>query len=205
MRNPAKRAMWPVSASSSRHSTYPVQARSAPGRDSPTWSSGRRLRAVKLRTQEGTDERALNRIPGFGLERASTVRHLRLWCHGPDSQCDVWNDFASLLGPARGRVALRSFEHLIGIWTCHSPHPLACRPLECNCLGADEIQLTRLIDTASLGDREGALNTARRMVGDGPSVRLASLAESVGVSLRTMAERVRPGGHASNGCSTALN
>lgn len=60
------------------------------------------------------------------LERieAASIIYLRMWCNGPDSQADVWNDFAAGLGAAQGKKALQSFEDLCRLCAQHGRRPL---------------------------------------------------------------------------------
>ncbi|WP_368185918.1 hypothetical protein [Aestuariibius sp. HNIBRBA575] len=98
-----------------------------------------------------------------GVEAAS-VLYLRLWNDGPQSQANVWHDFASCLGREKGRKALKSFEDLCGLFAFHGRRPLMRHSVHCKCLGADEACFGNFICTAALGDRDDAMLIATLMV-----------------------------------------
>ena len=62
---------------------------------------------------------------------AASVIYLRLWCDGPDAQAQVWNDFASGLGPDQGRKAVQSFEELCHLCARHGRRPLMRHSVQC--------------------------------------------------------------------------
>ena len=131
-----------------------------------------------------------------GIEAASVI-YLRLWCNGPDTQAEVWNDFASALGSAPGREALRSFEQLCGLCSRHGRRPLMRHSVSCKCLGSDEACFANFIATAADGEREDAMMIATLLVRPDVAPQVAALAADFGMALKRMrlcspAEMVRP-------------
>lgn len=114
-----------------------------------------------------------------GIEAASVI-YLRLWCDGPDAQAQVWNDFASGLGPDQGRKALESFGDLCSLCTRHGRRPLMRHAVRCKCLGADESCFANFIATAATGEREDAMLIATLLVRPDVAPLIASLAADVG-------------------------
>jgi hypothetical protein len=117
---------------------------------------------------------------------AASVVYLRLWCDGPEEQASVWNDFASMLGPARGRKALKSFEELCSLCCQYGRRPLMRHSLHCKCLGADESCFANFISAAATGERKDAMLIATLLVRPDMAPILTSLAADVGQALRQM-------------------
>lgn len=120
-----------------------------------------------------------------GIEAASVI-YLRLWCDGPDAQAQVWNDFASGLGPDQGRKALKSFEELCALCTRYGRRPLMRHSVQCKCLGADESCFANFVATAATGDREDAMLIATLLVRPDMAPLIASLAADVGHAFTRM-------------------
>lgn len=120
-----------------------------------------------------------------GIEAASVI-YLRLWCDGPEAQEQVWNDFASCLGPDQGRKALKSFGDLCALCSHHGRRPLMRHAVECKCLGADESCFANFIATAATGEREDALLFATLLVRPDVAPLIASLAAEVGLAFMRM-------------------
>lgn len=118
---------------------------------------------------------------------AGAVLYLRLWCDGPDSQAQVWNDFAVALGPKNGRKALKSFERLCDLCVRHGRRPLMRHHVTCKCLGADESCFANFVGYASEGEREDALLIATTIVRPDMAPSLVGLAQEFGLALRRMA------------------
>ena len=117
---------------------------------------------------------------------AASVIYLRLWCDGPNARAQVWNDFASGLGPDQGRKALKSFEELCSLCTRHCRRPLMRHSVHCKCLGADESCFANFIATAATGKREEAMLIATLLVRPDVAPLIASLAADVGLALLRM-------------------
>lgn len=117
---------------------------------------------------------------------AASVIYLRLWCDGPVAQAQVWNDFASSLGPKQGRKACQSFGELCQLCTRHCRRPLMRHAVTCQCLGADESCFAHFIAAAATGDREDALMIATLLVRPDVAPLIASLAADVGFALKRM-------------------
>ncbi len=113
--------------------------------------------------------------------------YLRLWCDGPEAQTQVWNDFATALGPKRGREVLSSFETLCDLCTRHGRRPLMRHHVNCKCLGADESCFANFIGYASEGEREDALMIAATLVRPDVAGILVGAAQDFGLGLKRMA------------------
>ena len=120
-----------------------------------------------------------------GIEAASVI-YLRLWSNGPDSQEQVWNDFASGLGPQHGRQALRCFEELCSLCARHGRRPLMRHTVHCKCLGSDASCFANFIATATDGEREDAMLIATLLVRPDMAPIAASLAADFGLALKRM-------------------
>jgi hypothetical protein len=120
-----------------------------------------------------------------GVEAASVI-YLRLWCDGPDAQAQIRDDFASSLGPERGRSALKSFEDLCSLCSRHGRRPLMRHSLQCKCLGADESCFANFIAAAATGEREDAMLIATLLVRPDVAPLIASLAADVGRAFMMM-------------------
>jgi len=128
-------------------------------------------------------------VTELGPVEAGAVLYLRLWRDGPEAQLQVWNDFATALGPECGRKALRSFECLCDLCVQHGRRPLMRHHVSCKCLGGDEACFANFIGYASEGEREDALLIATTLVRPDMAPSLAGLAQDVGLALRQMAVR----------------
>lgn len=117
---------------------------------------------------------------------AASVIYLRLWCDGPDAQAQVWNDFASGLGPDQGRKACKSFEDLCALCARHGRRPLMRHSVHCKCLGADESCFANFIATAATGVREDAMLIATLLVRPDVAPLIAALAADVGLAFKRM-------------------
>lgn len=126
-------------------------------------------------------------VTELGPVEAGAVLYLRLWCDGPDAQAQVWNDFATALGPEGGRKALNSFECLCDICVRHGRRPLMRHRVACKCLGADESCFANFIGYASEGEREDALLIATTIVRPDMAPTLVGLAQDFGLALKRMA------------------
>lgn len=126
-------------------------------------------------------------VTELGPFEAGVVLYLRLWCDGPDAQAQVWNDFATALGPARGRKALKAFETLCDLCVRHGRRPLMRHHLTCKCLGGDESCFANFVSYASEGEREDALMIATTIVRPDVAPMLVSVAQEFGLALKQMA------------------
>lgn len=128
-------------------------------------------------------------ITELGPVEAGAVLYLRLWCDGPDAQKQVWNDFATALGPQKGRKVLKSFESLCDLCVRHGRRPLMRHHVTCKCLGADESCFANFIGYASDGDREDAFLIATTLVRPDVAALLVSFARDFGMALKCMSIR----------------
>ena len=128
-------------------------------------------------------------ITELGPIEAAAVLYLRLWCDGPQAQSQVWNDFATALGPENGRKALKSFETLCDLCVRHGRRPLMRHHISCKCLGADESCFATFVGYASDGDREDALLIATTIVRPDMAPVLVGVAEAFGLALKRMVIR----------------
>lgn len=128
-------------------------------------------------------------VGDLGPVEAGAVLYLRLWCEGPDAQTQVWNDFATALGPQNGKQVLTSFESLCDLCMRHGRRPLMRHHVACKCLGADESCFANFIGYASEGAREDALLMAMMIVRPDMAGPLVGLAEDFGLALRRMSLR----------------
>ncbi|WP_294609000.1 hypothetical protein [uncultured Roseovarius sp.] len=126
-------------------------------------------------------------ITELGPVEAGAVLYLRLWCDGPDAQAQVWNDFATALGPENGRKALKSFELLCDLCVRYGRRPLMRHHVTCKCLGSDESCFATFVGYASEGEREDALLLATTIVRPDVAPSLVGFAQEFGLALRRMA------------------
>lgn len=126
-------------------------------------------------------------VTELGPVEAGAVLYLRLWCDGPDAQAQVWNDFATALGPEKGGKALKSFEMLCDLCVRHGRRPLMRHHVSCKCLGADESCFANFVGYASEGEREDALLIATTIVRPDMAPALVGLAQDFGLALTCMA------------------
>ncbi len=117
---------------------------------------------------------------------AASVIYLRMWCNGPETQVDVWNDLANALGSQRGRKALETFEDLCGLCARHGRRPLMRHAVQCKCIGADEACFANFIATAADGERDDAMLIATLLVRADVAPIIASLATDFGLALKQM-------------------
>lgn len=122
----------------------------------------------------------------LGPVEAGAILYLRLWSDGPDAQTQVWNDFATALGPVQGRKVLKSFEALCALCARHGRRPLIRHNVTCNCVGADESCFANFIGYASEGAREDAMLIAVNIVRPDVAGTLVGLAEDFGFALKRM-------------------
>ena len=130
-------------------------------------------------------------VSELGPVEAGAVLYLRLWCDGPDAKAQVWNDFATALGPKSGRKVLKAFETLCDLCVRHGRRPLMRHNVTCKCLGADESCFANFIGYASEGEREDALLIATTIVRPDMAPSLVGLAQEFGLALRQMAIKAK--------------
>lgn len=130
-------------------------------------------------------------ITELGAIEANAVLYLRLWCGDHNAQTQVWNDFATALGPKNGRSALKSLEALCDLCVSHGRRPLMRHHVTCKCLGSDEACFANFVGYASEGEREDALMIATTIVHPNMAPVLVCLAQDFGLALRQMAIRAK--------------
>ncbi len=118
---------------------------------------------------------------------AGAVFYLRLWCEGSEAKTQVWNDFATALGPEHGRQALKSFETLCDLCVKYGRRPLMRHQVSCKCLGSDESCFANFIGYACDGEREDALMLATTIVRPDMAAILVGVAQQFGLALKCMA------------------
>ena len=131
------------------------------------------------------------------------VLYLRLWGDGPDAQSRVWNDFATALGPERGRSALKSFEDLCSLCVRYGRRPLMRHNVTCKCLGSDEACFANFVGAATDGEREDAFLIATNIVRADVAGSLVALAEQFGLALRQMSLAKQHTNHPTTGTEPA--
>lgn len=131
-------------------------------------------------------------VTDLGPIEAGAVLYLRLWCDGPEGQAQVWNDFATALGPAQARKVMKSFEILCALCLRHGRRPLMRHNVTCKCLGADESCFATFVGYASAAEREDALMIAMTLVRPDVALSLVDLAQDFGMGLRRMALKASP-------------
>jgi hypothetical protein len=117
---------------------------------------------------------------------ATSIRYLRLWCDGPESQAQVWTELSTALGPDRGREVLRGFEEMCGLCFKFGRRPLMRHGVQCPCVGSDECCFAHFVATAVEGEREDALMFAMLLVRPDMAPLLAALASDFGLALRRL-------------------
>ena len=125
-------------------------------------------------------------VTELGPIEAGAVVCLRLWCDGPDAHAQVWNDFASSLGPKRGREALKAFECLCDVCVRHGRRHLMRHQVNCKCLGADESCFANFVGYATDGEREDAFLIATTIVRPNMAPMAVEYAQQFGLALRQM-------------------
>lgn len=115
---------------------------------------------------------------------AAAVIYLRLWCSGPETQAQVWNDFAVQFGGREGSQKLKAFERLMSSITDTARRPVMRHHVECACLGADEAVFANLIGAAANEDTiDDAALFAALLVRPGMATTIATRAQGVARSL----------------------
>jgi hypothetical protein len=117
---------------------------------------------------------------------AASIIYLRMWCNGPESQADVWNDFETSLGTAHGKTALQSFEDLCRLCAKHGRRPLMRHSINCKCIGSDESCFANFIAAAATGEREDAMLIATLLVRPDVAPLITALAANFGHALMRM-------------------
>lgn len=117
---------------------------------------------------------------------ASAVLYLRLWCEGPNTQEQVWNDIAGSFGPNHGQAVLEGFEDLCNLIIENGRRPIMHHQVTCKCLGSDKAAFANFIFAAADGDREDAMLIAALLVRSDMAQPLTALAEQFGLALRRM-------------------
>lgn len=117
---------------------------------------------------------------------AAAVQYLRLWCSGPAYQDDVWNDFASLLGPHESRLAMQNLGDLCKLISERRSRPMMRHTVQSKCLGADESIFANLIGAASDGEEQDTLLFAALLVDAKHALAAVRSAESFARSLKLM-------------------
>ncbi|WP_306113730.1 MULTISPECIES: hypothetical protein [unclassified Roseovarius] len=130
-------------------------------------------------------------ISELGPVEAGAIFYLRLWSDGVEAKSQVWNDFATALGPEKGRKALTAFETLSGLCARYGRRPLMRHGVSCKCVGADESCFANFIGYASEGAREDAMLMATNLVRPDMAPVLVGLAEEFGFALKHMAIKAR--------------
>lgn len=105
------------------------------------------------------------------------VCSIRLWLEGPDAQAEVWNAFATGLGPERGRRALRAFERYLAAVATATVRRLCRHAPSCPCVGRDEAELAAIVTLVARGDTAAAAARAARFV---PASRLCAVTAAAG-------------------------
>lgn len=126
-------------------------------------------------------------VTELGPVEAGAVLYLRLWCDGPEAQTQVIEDFATALGPEKGRSAAHAFGTLCDLCVRHGRRPLMRHHVTCKCLGGDESCFANFVGYASEGAREDALLIATTIVRPDMAPALVGVAQDVGLALRRMA------------------
>ena len=122
----------------------------------------------------------------LGDIESSAVLYFRLWCDGPESQKDVYNDFSTVLGDLLGRKSVKSLERISQLFADHGRRPLMRHDVECNCLGADEACFANLVGAAAEGEREDAMLFATLLVNPDFCPWVVALAQNFGLALKKM-------------------
>ena len=110
------------------------------------------------------------------------VESVRLWPDGPEAQAEVWNRFATGLGPDRGRRALAAFEAWLACVAGVRARRLCRHAPACPCVGRDEADLAALVACAGRGDA-GAAEVAARLVVPGQVAAATAAAARLGCLL----------------------
>ena len=115
---------------------------------------------------------------------ALLIRELRLWCHGPEGQAEVWNGFAVNLPPGTADTEMRVFEDLIRTMATYARRPLVRHDVQCDCLGADEAVFLQIVKSACSGELHDAAMVAALAVMPAHAERVALMAAQVGTSIQ---------------------
>ncbi|QHQ35257.1 hypothetical protein [Algicella marina] len=117
---------------------------------------------------------------------AASVLYFRLWFDGPESRKNVWNDFATALGPETGKRAVSALEEICRACVDLCRRPIMRHQVTCQCIGADEACLANLVGAATDGQREDALLLSLLLFEPDFAPLLVGHAESLGTALRKM-------------------
>ncbi|WP_187430787.1 hypothetical protein [Roseobacter fucihabitans] len=115
---------------------------------------------------------------------ALLIRDLRLWCHGPEGQAEVWNGYAVNLPQGKAVAEMRVFEDLINTLSTFARRPLVRHEVQCDCLGADEAVFLHIVKAACTGELDDAAMVAALVVIPAHAVRVALMAAQVGTSIQ---------------------
>ncbi|WP_238367509.1 hypothetical protein [Mesobacterium pallidum] len=122
----------------------------------------------------------------LGAFECAAILYLRLWCDSIEAQRQVGDDFARVLGRARGRNAARSLGQLCELCSRYGRRPMARHQVGCQCLGGDESCFAQLVAAAADGDRDDAMMLAALIVRADVASALVAFAESYGLALRSL-------------------
>lgn len=120
---------------------------------------------------------------------AKAITYLRLWCHAPEAQAEIWNELAEVFGPEQAKEELRNFESLVSMMLRNTRRPLMRHQLGCKCVGSDEAAFAHFIAAACSGEREDAMLIASFLVKPEIAPIVTGLAENFGFCLRRFARR----------------
>lgn len=116
-------------------------------------------------------------LAGMAPVERLVVESVRLWPDGVEAQAEVWNRFATGLGPDRGRRALAAFEVWLRCVAEAAGRRLWRHAPACPCLGGDEADLAALVALAGRGDAGAAQVAARLVVAERAAAVTAAAAE----------------------------
>lgn len=121
---------------------------------------------------------SVGRLESLSAAERLVVWSLRLWPDGPEAQAEVWNAFATGLGPERGRRALAAFETYLATLALATRRRLCRHARGCPCVGRDEAELAAIVSLAAGGEINAAAGRAAGLVpGDRPAAVAAAAAE----------------------------
>ncbi|MFC6589061.1 hypothetical protein ACFQDZ_19120 [Sulfitobacter pacificus] len=115
---------------------------------------------------------------------ALLVRHLRLWCDGPEGRLKVKNDWERAGPKAAAENTLAVFDALIITLTSYARRPLVRHCLTCECLGADEGVFVQIVSAASGGALDDAALMSGLIAMPAHAEHIAILAAQVGAAFR---------------------
>ncbi|MEM6759139.1 MAG: hypothetical protein AAF601_06630 [Pseudomonadota bacterium] len=108
----------------------------------------------------------------------------RRWNAGHRAQAEIWDQFATALGPSAVESALDSLNTVCDLCARHGRRPLVRHAVNCPCLGGDESCFATFIGYACEGAREDALLIATTMVRPDIAPMLVAHAAQFGLALR---------------------